>query len=549
MSLTQVTVPDLGGIDEVEVIEITIKVGDQVDAEQEIIVLESDKATMEVPAPMAGKVAEILVSVGDKVSSGTPVVMMEIVGESAEKISSSVPAETEAVKASEGKASEGIAETVTAAASSHIPGATVTEVDIKVPDLGGADAVEVIEFSVQAGETIEAEESLLVLESDKATMEVPAPQSGTILSFAISLGDKVSEGDVIGKMRITNSQPAVSQAAVSQGAVSQGAVPSPILADKKVEKAQPVALTSKESASVSGKVHAGPAVRQLARELGVELPDVSGSGPRSRITKDDVQEFVKARLKQPIATTHSMGVVGSDEDFSRFGPIEHVPLNKIKQVTAKNMVKSWSTIPQVTQFDEADITELELYRKGAMAAMLPEGVKVSPLAFVLKACVMALKKFPQFNSSLNIDGTALVSKQYYNLGVAVETPDGLLVPVIKNAETKSIVDFATESAELAGKARNKKLPMDGMMGGTFTISSLGGIGGTAFTPIVAAPQVAILGVSKASYKPVWNGTEFEPRLILPLSLSYDHRVVDGAEAARFARYLCMLLSDTRHMLL
>jgi pyruvate dehydrogenase E2 component (dihydrolipoamide acetyltransferase) len=539
MSLTQVTVPDLGGIDEVEVIEITIKVGDQVDAEQEIIVLESDKATMEVPAPMAGKVAEILVSVGDKVSSGTPVAVMETAGVAADEISAPEVAEAEAVKTEDDKT-----ETVTAVAPSNASEAAITEVDIKVPDLGGAEAVEVIEFSVQAGETIEAEESLLVLESDKATMEVPAPQSGTILSFTISLGDKVSEGDVIGKMRITNSQPAVSQAAVSQAAA-----PSPILADKKVEKAQPVAVASKEPASVSGKVHAGPAVRQLARELGVELTDVSGSGPRSRITKDDVQGFVKARLKQPIAAAHSMGVVGSDEDFSRFGPIEHVPLNKIKQVTAKNMVKSWSTIPQVTQFDEADITELELYRKGAMAAMLPEGVKVSPLAFVLKACVMALKKFPQFNSSLNIDGTALVSKQYYNLGVAVETPDGLLVPVIKNAETKSIVDFATESAELAGKARNKKLPMDGMMGGTFTISSLGGIGGTAFTPIVSAPQVAILGVSKASYKPIWNGTEFKPRLMLPLSLSYDHRVVDGAEAARFARYLCMLLSDTRHMLL
>ena len=301
----------------------------------------------------------------------------------------------------------------------------------------------------------------------------------------------------------------------------------------------------------TNKVHAGPAVRLLAREFGVNLSEVAGTGPKNRIIKEDVQAFVKKRISQPAVqmAAQAAGVVGSSEDFSRFGAIENVALNKIKQVTAKNMVQSWSTIPQVTQFDEADITDLEAYRKGTMAAMLPEGVKVSPLAFVLKACVLALQKFPQFNSSLNADGTELIMKQYYNVGVAVETPDGLLVPVIKQADKMGIVDLAVASSELAGKARNKKLPMDGMMGGSFTVSSLGGIGGTAFTPIVSAPQVAILGVSKASFKPVWNGSEFVPRLMLPLSLSYDHRVIDGAEAARFARYLCHLLGDTRHMLL
>ena len=301
----------------------------------------------------------------------------------------------------------------------------------------------------------------------------------------------------------------------------------------------------------TNKVHAGPAVRLLAREFGVNLSEVAGTGPKNRIIKEDVQAFVKKRISQPAVqmAAQATGVVGSSEDFSRFGAIENVALNKIKQVTAKNMVQSWSTIPQVTQFDEADITDLEAYRKGTMAAMLPEGVKVSPLAFVLKACVLALQKFPQFNSSLNADGTEVIMKQYYNVGVAVETPDGLLVPVIKQADKMGIVDLAVASSELAGKARNKKLPMDGMMGGSFTVSSLGGIGGTAFTPIVSAPQVAILGVSKASFKPVWNGSEFVPRLMLPLSLSYDHRVIDGAEAARFARYLCHLLGDTRHMLL
>lgn len=548
MSQTQVTVPDLGGIDEVEVIEISIKVGDTVEEEQEILVLESDKATMEVPAPMAGKVAKILVAVGDKVSSGTPVVEMEASEQSAAQ------EKPEPVKEQTANATSEQVESDQQAPASESSSATETEVEIKVPDIGGAADVEVIEFSVQPGDTIAAEESLMVLESDKATMEVPSPESGKIISFSVSVGDKVSEGDVIGKMLVTQSQAVDKKSEKKSDEATEASEPVKSL-NKKAEKpeseSEPKSSSqNNEEASnaLTGKVHAGPAVRQLAREMGVDLTKVTGSGPRSRIIKEDVQQFVKTKLKQPSAT-QAMGVVGSDEDFSKFGSIENVPLNKIKQVTAKNMVKSWSTIPQVTQFDEADITELEQYRKGSMAAMLPEGIKVSPLAFVLKACVMALQKFPHFNSSLNLDGTALITKQYYNLGIAVETPDGLLVPVIKNSDTKSIVDFAVESAELAGKARNKKLPMDGMMGGTFTVSSLGGIGGTAFTPIVAAPQVAILGVSKASYKPIWNGSEFEPRLMLPLSLSYDHRVIDGAEAARFARYLCMLLSDTRHMLL
>lgn len=546
MSQTQVTVPDLGGIDEVEVIEISIKVGDTVEEEQEILVLESDKATMEVPAPMAGKVAKILVAVGDKVSSGTPVVEMEASEQSAAQ------EKPEPVKEQTANATSEQVESDQQAPASESSSATETEVEIKVPDIGGAADVEVIEFSVQPGDTITAEESLMVLESDKATMEVPSPESGKIISFSVSVGDKVSEGDVIGKMLVTQSQAVDKKSEKKADEATEASEPVKSL-NKKSEKPELEPKSSSQnneeaSNALTGKVHAGPAVRQLAREMGVDLTKVTGSGPRSRIIKEDVQQFVKTKLKQPSAT-QAMGVVGSDEDFSKFGSIENVPLNKIKQVTAKNMVKSWSTIPQVTQFDEADITELEQYRKGSMAAMLPEGIKVSPLAFVLKACVMALQKFPHFNSSLNLDGTALITKQYYNLGIAVETPDGLLVPVIKNSDTKSIVDFAVESAELAGKARNKKLPMDGMMGGTFTVSSLGGIGGTAFTPIVAAPQVAILGVSKASYKPVWNGSEFEPRLMLPLSLSYDHRVIDGAEAARFARYLCMLLSDTRHMLL
>jgi len=538
MSQTQVTVPDLGGIDEVEVIEISVKVGDLIDAEQEIIVLESDKATMEVPAPIAGKVTEILISVGDKVSAGTPVVIVEGEGEAT--------ASSEEVKATDVVAEPQETQEQAPSVSPKNNESKKSEVEIIVPDLGGAGAVEVIELTVNVGDSIEAEESILVLESDKATMEVPAPQAGVVLSFTVSVGDKVSEGDVIGRMQVENSTGSADE---SEKAASPE-MPTTILPSpaKSVAPTPPKSISNTVS---TNKVHAGPAVRLLAREFGVNLTEIAGTGPKNRIIKEDVQAFVKKRISQPAVqmAAQATGVVGSSEDFSRFGAIENVALNKIKQVTAKNMVQSWSTIPQVTQFDEADITDLEAYRKGTMAAMLPEGVKVSPLAFVLKACVLALQKFPQFNSSLNADGTELIMKQYYNVGVAVETPDGLLVPVIKQADKMGIVDLAVASSELAGKARNKKLPMDGMMGGSFTVSSLGGIGGTAFTPIVSAPQVAILGVSKASFKPVWNGSEFVPRLMLPLSLSYDHRVIDGAEAARFARYLCHLLGDTRHMLL
>ena len=546
MSQTQVTVPDLGGIDEVEVIEISIKVGDTIEAEQEIIVLESDKATMEVPAPMAGKIAEILVSVGDKVSSGTLVVTLESnseqASESTEESSNEEP-EDKVVSPETSK----VIDAPTAGANNNEP----INVEIKVPDLGGAGDVEVIELSASIGDNIDAEESLLVLESDKATMEVPAPDSGQLVSFAVKVGDKVNEGDVIGVMSIVSAATtsADSASTPTQTAALEDSTPEPNVK----EPAQAMKASSESVAEVAstGSVHAGPAVRQLAREMGVDLTQVSGTGPRKRIVKEDVQAFVKNKLKHPVNQGAGLlaSVIGSSEDFSRFGPIEHVPLNKIKQVTAKNMVQSWSTIPQVTQFDEADITDLEGYRKGQMATMLPEGVKVSPLAFVLKACVLALQKFPNFNASLNLDGTQLITKQYYNLGIAVETPDGLLVPVIKDADKKSLIDFAKDSAELAGKARDKKLPMDGMMGGTFTISSLGGIGGTAFTPIVSAPQVAILGVSKAATKPAWDGEAFKPRLMMPISLSYDHRVIDGAEAARFARYICQLLGDTRHMLL
>jgi len=535
MAQTQVNVPDLGGIDEVEVIEICVQPGDELNAEDALIVLESDKATMEVPAPFAGKVKEILVAVGDKVNSGSHVANMEGVGEE----SSSVEAVVEDTAKQETPAPvEQATQPKPAAATDN------QEIDIVVPDLGGIDSVEIIELSVSVGDTLDAEDSLLVLESDKATMEVPAPQAGKLVSFSVQVGDKVSQGDVVGKLLVAASAPVATPVESKPEASSPASAPS---AKPEPVKAASTQTVSAQAPTSSGKVHAGPAVRKLARELGVDLSQVTGTGPRSRIQKHDLHDFVKQRVNNPVASP--LTVKGSDEDFSKYGAITEQGLNKIKQVTARNMVASWTTIPQVTQFDEADITDLEHYRKTAMGALLPEGVKVSPLAFIAKACTKALKAFPEFNSSLGPNADTLILKQYYNIGIAVDTPDGLLVPVLKGADQKGVVELASESAELAKKARDKKLPMDAMSGASFTISSLGGIGGTAFTPIVNAPQVAILGVSKASYKPVWNGESFEPRLMLPLSLSYDHRVIDGAQAARFTRYLCELLTDVRHLLL
>jgi len=422
--------------------------------------------------------------------------------------------------------------------------ATEQVIEVRVPDLGGLEQVEVIELVANVGDELDAEESLLILESDKASMDIPVEKAGTLVSMNVAVGDKVNEGDVVATMKVVSqaapSAPAPAVAKPAQQAVTSSAAPaSPV---------KPAAIPETQS-SFSSEIHAGPAVRKTAREFGVDLAQVKGSGPRGRILKEDVQAFVKQRVNAPAAAPAATVVKGSDEDFSRHGDISELGLSKIKQVTARNMVQSWTTIPQVTQFDEADITDLEAYRKGEMSSQLEDGVKVSPLAFILKACAVALQKFPQFNSSLGPNGDTLILKQYYNIAVAVDTPDGLMVPVIKQAQSKGLIDFAKESSELAKKARDKKLPMDAMMGASFTISSLGGIGGTAFTPIVNAPQVAILGVSKAAMKPVWNGSSFEPRLMLPLSVSYDHRVIDGAQAAQFTRYLCQLLSDIRHLLL
>jgi pyruvate dehydrogenase E2 component (dihydrolipoamide acetyltransferase) len=538
VSQTQIDVPDLGGMEEVEVIEICVQPGDSVGEEESLVVLEGDKASMEVPSPVAGVVHTLLVKVGDKVSTDSPLVLMDVQGPAEESdseppkpIKDESPLPVQSVQADD----------------SSTKGGGVTIIDVRVPDLGGLDSVEIIELSAAIGDELQAEESLMVLESDKASMEIPVEKAGTLMSFTVKLGDKVSEGDVIATMQVVaaSASSAEPQSAVPQSSASLASAVPVTKAPVDVNVAAASAPTNPNAA-----VHTGPAVRKLAREMGIDLTQVLGTGPKTRILKEDLLGFVKQKVNSVNqAVTTAVGIKGSSEDFSRFGGISEQPLSKIKQITAKNMVASWTTIPQVTQFDEADITDLEIYRKGDMQSQLPEGVKVSPLAFILKACAKALQKYPQFNASLGPNGDTLVLKEFYNLSVAVDTPDGLMVPVIKQAETKGVVDLARESSGLAKLARDKKLPMDAMMGASFTISSLGGIGGTAFTPIVNAPQVAILGVSKATYKPVWNGSSFEPRLMLPLCVSYDHRVIDGAQAALFTRYLCQLLSDVRHLLL
>jgi pyruvate dehydrogenase E2 component (dihydrolipoamide acetyltransferase) len=549
-----VTVPDIGGAEDVEVIEICVTVGDQVEAEQSLIVLESDKATMEIPAPQAGSITAIKIKVGDKVSEGAAICEMDT-GAITNSAANAEPAQASSAETAPIPAAP-VADAQAPIPSSANTGTTSAPVEdiITVPDLGGSENVEIIEISVAVGEQVEEEQSLIVLESDKATMEIPAPKAGEILEMLVKVGDKVSEGDAIAKLKTqgSKSQVASEKSATTPAASASQAAPQSTASSQapSASVANRAVIDSSTLVPANG-VHAGPAVRKLARELGVDLNDVKGTGPRGRIQKDDLHAYVKAKVQaKPQTAAGGFAVPDMPKiDFSKFGNIERVALNKLRKVSARNLHRSWVTVPHVTQFDEADITDLEAFRKNDVPKMAPEGVKVTPLAFMLKACAHALKQFPRFNASLDNDGEHLILKEYVNIGVAVETPDGLVVPVIRNVDQKSVFDLAKESSAIAKKARDKKLGLDAMQGGNFSISSLGGIGGTAFTPIVNAPEVAILGVSKAQMKPVWNGNEFKPRLMLPLSLSYDHRVIDGADAARFTSYLASLLSDIRRIIL
>lgn len=524
-----VSVPDTGSADGVTVIEIAVSVGDSVSEGDTLIVLESDKASMEIPAPASGVVTALKVSEGQQVVQGDPI--CEMTGGDANTTSTPAP------QTSSEPAAPDAAETPAPQSSGGIE-------KVVVPDTGNADGVTVIEVSIGVGDTVSEGDTLIVLESDKASMEIPSPVSGKVLALSVKEGDSVAQGDAIADVEATGgSQPQAATAPTQQPAAAPASTPAPTPKPPVVEEAS--------VPSVSSSVHAGPAVRALARELGVNLAKVPSTGPRGRITKDDLHNFVKAKLKEAESGQSASGGSGIPPippvDFAAFGPIERIPMSKIHKLTADNMTRCWLNVPAVTQFDEADITDLEAFRKSMKAEAEKKGVRLTPLPFLIKASAHALAELPQVNASIDLATDEIVRKGYIHIGIAVDTPDGLMVPVIRDADQKGIWEIAAEASELADKAKNKKLKPAEMQGATFTISSLGSIGGTAFTPIVPSPQAAILGISKASMQPVWDGSAFQPRLMLPLCLSYDHRVINGGDGARFTTILSKVLGDIRHL--
>ncbi len=548
-----IRVPDIGS-GEGEVIELFVKVGDRIEAEQSLLTLESDKASMEIPAPKAGVIKALKVKLGDRLKEGDELLELESDGGEA---SAEAPAEPAAQPAQAPDTAAASAPTASAEPAPVAAGGAEQSQQVHVPDIGSSGKARVIELYVKAGDHIEADQSLLTLESDKASMEIPSPATGVVESVAIKLNDEVGTGDLILTLKVQGAvaaPPAPAAAPTTPTEPTKAATPAE--ADRKpaptaqTEAAKPVGAPSRDGT----KVHAGPAVRQLAREFGVELAAVTGSGPKGRILKEDVQQYVKSMMQQgPQTAVAASGGAGIPPipavDFSKFGEIEEVEMSRLMQIGAANLHRSWLNVPHVTQFESADITELEAFRVAQKAAAEKAGVKLTVLPLLLKACAHLLRELPDFNSSLAPSGKALIRKKYVHVGFAVDTPDGLMVPVIRNVDQKSLLQLAGEAAELAEKARTKKLSPDAMQGACFTISSLGHIGGTGFTPIVNAPEVAILGVSKATMQPVWDGSAFQPRLMLPLSLSYDHRVINGAAAARFTKRLSELLADIRTLLL
>lgn len=566
MTTQQVTVPDIGA-DEAEVIEWLVQVGDRIEVDDSLLVLESDKASMEVPSSLAGTVETLLVSIGDAVSEGVPIVVIRV-----ESTAAAVATETES--------SDGDTETETdqrddqvgreeqdSIVSEPSPKAKTAETaqqNLLVPDIGTDDGVEVIEISVSVGDQVSEGDTLIVLESDKASMEIPSEFSGEITALMVTVGDTLRQGDVIGELvaEAAHEAPVSGSVAVvstdtssSTPPIPAAATPAAAPAESMAKKAPAVApgagIVSSQESAIASSIYAGPAVRKLAREFSIPLDQVQGSGPRSRILKEDLQAFVQHKLHSPqAAVTAGSGIPAVPAvDFSLFGSVRAEELSKIGKVTATNMQRSWLNVPHVTQFDDADITDLEAFRGALKEEATRRGTKLTPLPFLLKACAIALKENPKFNASLAPDGQSIIYKDYIHIGFAVDTPVGLLVPVIRDVDTKGLWELGEEVMSLAAAARDKKLKPAQMQGACFTVSSLGALGGRGFTPIVNAPEVGILGVAKASIQPVWNGSEFLPRNLLPLSLSYDHRVINGADGGRFINQIVALLSDIRRFTL
>jgi pyruvate dehydrogenase E2 component (dihydrolipoamide acetyltransferase) len=545
VSKQTVVVPDIGGTDAVEVIEISVAPGATVKQEDSLVVLESDKASMEVPSPFAGKIIDIQLKVGDKVAQGHVILTMEVADEKAATPPPAAAAPTAATQSA--PPAQAVAPAPAAAGKTKDPAARVEP--IAVPEIGGAENVDVIEISVKVGSVLAEGDTMIVLESDKASMEIPAPHAGTVKSIKVKEGDKVSAGALILELEISGA-PAAPAQPTAQPAAAAPASPAPSATfEPAPAPVQAPARAPQSAGPASGEFYAGPAVRKLAREMGIDLSRVGGSGPKGRVQKDDIKHFVKQLMENRGGSLSGALPPIPEIDFMQFGPIDVQPLSKLHKITALNMHRSWVNLPHVTQFDDADITELEEFRETLKGEAERRGIKVSPLPFLMKASALALRAHPKFNASLLNDGEHIVYKKYVHIGMAVDTPVGLVVPVLRDVDRKSVWELAAETAEIAQKAKERKLKPADLQGGCFTISSLGNIGGTGFTPIINAPEVAILGVSKLAIKPVWNGKDFEPRKMLPLSLSYDHRAVNGADAGRFFTYLNELLADIRRLVL
>ena len=549
-----ITVPDLGGADSVSIIELCLGVGDNVELEQSLIVLESDKATMDVPSPVAGSLTKYLVADGDTVKVGDPIAEIEISLDSQDSAEAAIP---ETPDSPDSMQADSVQVDSTQAATDQQSAnpepsesqSQAQEQIVLVPDIGSEDKIEVIEISVEVGATVEEGDTLLVLESDKATMDVPSSHSGTILTLLATEGDKLGTGDQVATIQLSGDKTAVEESVEPPSAPVEKEVessPTPLTASSE----QPRVPASPATTTSNNDIYAGPAVRLLARELGVDLSQISGTGPKGRIQKDDLNNFVKTALQTSSQPQGNAGIPQVPAiDFSQFGDVEKVKLSKIQKLTADNMQRNWLNVPHVTQFDDADITDLEQFRKSLKEESEKRGVRVTPVAFLIKAIGAALAANPEFNRSLSADAESYIQKHYIHVGMAVDTPRGLVVPVIRDVDQKGIWQLSADIMELADKARQGALKPSDMQGGCFTLSSLGAIGGKGFTPIVNSPEVGILGVSKSQIKPVWNGSEFAPRLLLPLSLSYDHRLINGGDAGRFMTYLVKLLGNIGYLTL